>query len=174
MGDNEQVRTLMMQDGIRADGLEEIFEKNRVNQDKLKQGISGIGGGLKENYAEEMDTKAVVSLLLSLAGISSYCKRTQEAIIDQFFVQDEKKKPSKQTEEKNKQKQNRIGCGFCLFFITQQKKEEISKYMIYLNKIWKKNQEKNCIFCKKTSKNRQKLQNIFYLKSMFYCANTKK
>ena len=95
IGDIKQVMTLLMEEGIRADGLEEIFEKNRVNQDKLKQGISGIVGGLKENYAEEMDTKAVVSLLLSLAGISSYCKRTSEAIIDQFFVQDEKTKPSK-------------------------------------------------------------------------------
>ena len=60
IGDIKQVMTLLMEEGIRADGLEEIFEKNRVNQDKLKQGISGIVGGLKENYAEEMDTKAVV------------------------------------------------------------------------------------------------------------------
>ena len=68
-----------MEEGVRSDGLEEIFEKDTVNQLKLKEGISTIVNGLRENYAEEMDIKALVSLLLSLASISSYCKRVSEA-----------------------------------------------------------------------------------------------
>ena len=84
IGDIKQVMTLLMEEGVRSDGLEEIFEKDTVNQLKLKEGISTI----------EMDIKALVSLLLSLASISSYCKRVSEAMIDSFFVQDEKTKPS--------------------------------------------------------------------------------
>ena len=87
IGDIKQVMTLLMEEGVRSDGLEEIFEKDTVNQLKLKE-------GMRENYAEEMDIKALVSLLLSLASISSYCKRVSEAMIDSFFVQDEKIKPS--------------------------------------------------------------------------------
>lgn len=94
IGDIKQVMTLLMEEGVRSDGLEEIFEKDTVNQLKLKEGISTIVNGLRENYAEEMDIKALVSLLLSLASISSYCKRVSEAMIDNFFVQDEKIKPS--------------------------------------------------------------------------------
>lgn len=94
IGDIKQVMTLLMEEGVRSDGLEEIFEKDTVNQLKLKEGISTIVNGLRENYAEEMDIKALVSLLLSLASISSYCKRVSEAMIDSFFVQDEKTKPS--------------------------------------------------------------------------------
>ena len=87
IGDIKQVMTLLMEEGVRSDGLEEIFEKDTVNQLKLKEGISTIVNGLRENYA-------LVSLLLSLASISSYCKRVSEAMIDSFFVQDEKTKPS--------------------------------------------------------------------------------
>ena len=94
IGDIKQVMTLLMEEGVRSDGLEEIFEKDTVNQLKLKEGISTIVNGLRENYAEEMDIKALVSLLLSLASISSYCKRVSGAMIDSFFVQDEKTKPS--------------------------------------------------------------------------------
>ena len=71
IGDIKQVMTLLMEEGVRSDGLEEIFEKDTVNQLKLKEGISTIVNGLRENYAEEMDIKALVSLLLSLASISS-------------------------------------------------------------------------------------------------------
>lgn len=36
IGDIKQVMTLLMEEGVRSDGLEEIFEKDTVNQLKLK------------------------------------------------------------------------------------------------------------------------------------------
>ena len=45
IGDIKQVMTLLMEEGVRSDGLEEIFEKDTVNQLKLKEGISTIVNG---------------------------------------------------------------------------------------------------------------------------------
>lgn len=93
IGDIKQVMTTLMDEGIRAQELEHILEHNRVNRQKLKEGVGDIIEKLEGSYAPEMDTTEMVSLLLGLASISSYCKRTSEEIIDRFFVQDENEKP---------------------------------------------------------------------------------
>lgn len=95
IGDIKQVMTMLMEEGIRAQELEHIFEHNRANRQKLKEGVGDIIGKLEGSYAQEMDTTEMVSLLLGLASIASYCKRTSEAIIDQFFVQEGNEKPVK-------------------------------------------------------------------------------
>ena len=85
IGDIKSVMSILMEEEVDADGLTEIFMKNRTNQLKVKESIDQVVSRLKDNYTEEMDTVALVSLILSLADISSYCKRTSEAIIDTFF-----------------------------------------------------------------------------------------
>ena len=68
MGDIKQVMTLLMAEGVQAKGMQEIFEKDRENQKELKESINVMVDRLKQNYDEEMDTMALVSLLLSLRG----------------------------------------------------------------------------------------------------------
>lgn len=95
IGDIKQVMTILMENGIEAKGLEEIFATNRVNQQKVKESISHILSGLQDTYTDEMDTVEVVSLILGLASISGYCKRISEALIDNFFTGEEKGKSGK-------------------------------------------------------------------------------
>ncbi len=95
IGDIKQVMTILMENGIEAKGLEEIFATNRVNQQKVKESISHILSGLQDSYTDEMDTVEVVSLILGLASISGYCKRISEALIDNFFAAEEKTKGGK-------------------------------------------------------------------------------
>lgn len=95
IGDIKQVMTILMENGIEAKGLEEIFSTNRVNQQKVKESISHILSGLQDSYTDEMDTVEVVSLILGLASISGYCKRISEALIDNFFAAEEKTKGGK-------------------------------------------------------------------------------
>ena len=85
IGDIKRVMSILMEEEVSAEGLTEIFTKNRTNQLKVKESVDEIVGRLKDNYTEEMDTVSLVSLILSLSDISSYCKRTSEAIIDTFF-----------------------------------------------------------------------------------------
>lgn len=92
IGDIKQVMTLLMAEGVQAKGMQEIFEKDRENQKELKESINVMVDRLKQNYDEEMDTMALVSLLLSFAGIAAYCRKTSEAIIDRFFIEDTKEK----------------------------------------------------------------------------------
>ena len=89
IGDIKQVMTLLMAEGVQAKGMQEIFEKD------LKESINVMVDRLKQNYDEEMDTMALVSLLLSFAGIAAYCRKTSEAIIDRFFIEDTKEKNTK-------------------------------------------------------------------------------
>ena len=86
---------LLMAEGVQAKGMQEIFEKDRENQKELKESINVMVDRLKQNYDEEMDTMALVSLLLSFAGIAAYCRKTSEAIIDRFFIEDTKEKNTK-------------------------------------------------------------------------------
>lgn len=95
IGDIKQVMTLLMQQGVQAKGMQEIFEKDRENQQELRESINVMVERLKQNYDEEMDAVALVSLLLSFAGIAAYCRRTSEAIIDRFFMEDAKDKSAK-------------------------------------------------------------------------------
>ena len=95
IGDIKQVMTILMENGIEAKGLEEIFSTNRVNQQKVKESISHILSALQDSYTDEMDTVEVVSLILGLASISGYCKRISEALIDNFFAAEEKTKGGK-------------------------------------------------------------------------------
>ena len=95
IGDIKQVMTLLMAEGVQAKGMQEIFEKDRENQKELKESINVMVDRLKQNYDEEMDTMALVSLLLSFAGIAAYCRKTSEAIIDRFFIEDTKEKNTK-------------------------------------------------------------------------------
>lgn len=88
IGDIKSIMGILMDEDVGADGLTEIFKKNRTNQLKVKEGVDEIVGKLRENYSEEMDTVALVSLILSLSDIAGYCKRTSEAIIDTFFSDD--------------------------------------------------------------------------------------
>ena len=95
IGDIKQVMTLLMAEGVQAKGMQEIFEKDRENQKELKESINVMVDRLKQNYDEEMDTMALVSLLLSFAGIAAYFRKTSEAIIDRFFIEDTKEKNTK-------------------------------------------------------------------------------
>lgn len=95
IGDIKQVMTLLMAEGVQAKGMQEIFEKDRENQKELKESINVMVDRLKQNYDEEMDTMALVSLLLSFAGIAAYYRKTSEAIIDRFFIEDTKEKNTK-------------------------------------------------------------------------------
>ena len=92
IGDIKQVMTLLMAEGVQAKGMQEIFEKDRENQKELKESINVMVDRLKQNYDEEMDTIALVSLLLSFAGIAAYCRKTSEAIIDRFLSKIQRKK----------------------------------------------------------------------------------
>ncbi len=62
------------------------------SQKELKESINVMVDRLKQNYDEEMDTIALVSLLLSFAGIAAYCRKTSEAIIDRFLSKIQRKK----------------------------------------------------------------------------------
>ena len=67
----------------------------RTERTRRKESINVMVDRLKQNYDEEMDTMALVSLLLSFAGIAAYCRKTSEAIIDRFFIEDTKEKNTK-------------------------------------------------------------------------------
>ena len=85
----------LMEEGVQAQGLEEIFRNDLDNQQSLRQDVEVIIQHLHSDYAEQMDTTELVSLLLGLARISTCCRRASETIIDRFFVQDEHGKNSK-------------------------------------------------------------------------------
>ena len=95
IGDIKRLMTVLMEEGVQAQGLEEIFRNDRDNQQSLRQDVEVIIQHLHSDYAEQMDTTELVSLLLGLARISNCCRRTSETIIDRFFVQDEHGKNSK-------------------------------------------------------------------------------
>ncbi len=95
IGDIKQVMTTLMEREIDADGLEDIFSRDRVNQQQVLESVSNILSKLKESYSEEMNTIEVVSLIMSLASISGYCKRISEAMIDNFFMQEQEGKDLK-------------------------------------------------------------------------------
>lgn len=95
IGDIKRLMTVLMEEGVQAQGLEEIFRNDRDNQQSLRQNVEVIIQHLHSDYAEQMDTTELVSLLLGLARISNCCRRASETIIDRFFVQDEHGKNSK-------------------------------------------------------------------------------
>lgn len=90
IGDIKSVMTSLMQDEICEEGLSNIFFQNHNNQVKLEESIDEMIGKLHDNYTQEMDSAALVSLILSLSDIANYCKRTSEAIIDNFFTEEKK------------------------------------------------------------------------------------
>lgn len=91
IGDIKRLMTALMEEGVQAQGLEEIFRNDRDNQQSLRQDVEVIIQHLHSDYAEQMDTTELVSLLLGLARISNCCRRASETII----VQDEHGKNSK-------------------------------------------------------------------------------
>lgn len=93
IGDIKQVMTILMEEEISTDGLEEIFKQNQMNHLYLKEGIDLIVSNMEKNYPDKMDMMDMASMLLGLASISSYCKRTSEAIIDRFFCSMTAQKP---------------------------------------------------------------------------------
>ena len=95
IGDIKRLMTVLMEEGVQAQGLEEIFRNDRDNQQSLRQDVEVIIQHLHSDYAEQMDTTELVSPLLGLARISNCCRRASETIIDSFFVQDEHGKNSK-------------------------------------------------------------------------------
>lgn len=95
IGDIKRLMTALMEEGVQAQGLEEIFRNDRDNQQSLRQDVEVIIQHLHSDYAEQMDTTELVSLLLGLARISNCRRRASETIIDRFFVQDEHGKNSK-------------------------------------------------------------------------------
>ena len=95
IGDIKRLMTVLMEEGVQAQGLEEIFRNDRDNQQSLRQDVEVIIQHLHSDYAEQMDTTELVSLLLGLARISSCCRRASDTIIVRFFVQDEHGKNSK-------------------------------------------------------------------------------
>lgn len=95
IGDIKRLMTVLMEEGVQAQGLEEIFRNDRDNQQSLRQDVEVIIQHLHSDYAEQMDTTELVSLLLGLARISNCCRRASETIIDRFFVKDEHGKNSK-------------------------------------------------------------------------------
>ncbi len=95
IGDIKRLMTALMEEGVQAQGLEEIFRNDLDNQQSLRQDVEVIIQHLHSDYAEQMDTTELVSLLLGLARISNCGRRASETIIDRFFVQDEHGKNSK-------------------------------------------------------------------------------
>ena len=95
IGDIKRLMTVLMEEGVQAQGLEEIFRNDRDNQQSLRQDVEVIIQHLHSDYAEQMDTTELVSLLLGLARISNCCRRAPETTIDRFFVQDEHGKNTK-------------------------------------------------------------------------------
>ena len=95
IGDIKRLMTALMEEGVQAQGLEEIFRNDLDNQQSLRQDVEVIIQHLHSDYAEQMDTTELVSLLLGLARISNCCRRASETIIARFFVQDEHGKNSK-------------------------------------------------------------------------------
>ena len=95
IGDIKRLMTVLMEEGVQAQGLEEIFRNDLDNQQSLRQDVEVIIQHLHSDYAEQMDTTELVSLLLGLARISNCCRRASETIIDRFFVQAEHGKNSK-------------------------------------------------------------------------------
>lgn len=95
IGDIKRLMTVLMEEGVQAQGLERIFQNDRDNQQAFQEDVEVIIQHLHQNYAEKMDTGELVSLLLGLARISNCCRRASETIIDRFFVQEEHTKPSK-------------------------------------------------------------------------------
>ncbi len=92
IGDIKRLMTVLMEEGVT--GLQEPPD-DRDNQQSLRQDVEVIIQHLHSDYAEQMDTTELVSLLLGLARISNCCRRASETIIDRFFVQDEHGKNSK-------------------------------------------------------------------------------
>ena len=84
IGDIKRLMTALMEKGVQAQGLEEIFRNDRDNQQSLRQDVEVIIQHLHSDYAEQMDTTELVC-----------CRRASETIIDRFFVQDEHGKNSK-------------------------------------------------------------------------------
>lgn len=95
IGDIKRLMTVLMEEGVQAQGLEKIFRNDLDNQQSLRQDVEVIIQHLHSDYAEQMDTTELVSLLLGLARISNCYRRASETIIDRFFVQDEHGKNSK-------------------------------------------------------------------------------
>ena len=121
IGDIKRLMTALMEEGVQAQGLEEIFRNDRDNQQSLRQDVEVIIQHLHSDYAEQMDTTELVSLLLGLARISNCCRRASETIIDRFLGQKEQGKKQKKT--KGGTPGPPPGRGVSLFFITQHEKE---------------------------------------------------
>ena len=95
IGDIKRLMTVLMEEGVQAQGLEEIFRNDLDNQQSLRQDVEVIIQHLHSDYAEQMDTTELVSLLLGLARISNCCRRASETTIALFFVRAEQGKIKK-------------------------------------------------------------------------------
>ena len=87
IGDIKRLMIVLMEEGVQAQGLEEIFRNDRDNQQSLRQDVEVIIQHLHSDYAEQMDTTELVSLLLGLARISNCCRRASETIIDRTTLE---------------------------------------------------------------------------------------
>lgn len=56
IGDIKRLMTVLMEEGVQAQGLEEIFRNDRDNQQSLRQDVEVIIQHLHSDYAEQMDT----------------------------------------------------------------------------------------------------------------------
>ena len=91
IGDIKQVMTTLMDEGIRAQELEHILEHNRVNRQKLKEGVGDILEKLEGRYAiREMD---MTGNGVAAAGSGKHFQLLQTNLRGKsstaFFVQDE-------------------------------------------------------------------------------------
>lgn len=90
IGDIKLVMGKLMEEGQTVSDLEQIFQPYAGSGETVSSLSDAILDNLRQNYAEELDTVEVVSVLLGLAGLSNYLKRTAEQIVDQYFTSETK------------------------------------------------------------------------------------
>ena len=95
IGDIKRLMTALMEEGVQAQGLEEIFRNDRDNQQSLRQDVEVIIQHLHSDYAEQMDTTELVSLLLGLARISNCCRRAPDPTTPLSLVREDPGKNTK-------------------------------------------------------------------------------
>lgn len=83
--DIKQVMCKLMEEGQTAEELESIFKPYSGEDEMVTNLYKLIVDSMRLHYSQELDTPDIVSVLLGMAGLSNYLKRTAETMIDYYF-----------------------------------------------------------------------------------------
>lgn len=83
IGDIKLVMGQLMDENCSTDNLETIIEKSRHLEEYSFEGA--IAEQMGKRYGSDLETQDVVSILLEVAGLCDFLRRTAENIVDSYF-----------------------------------------------------------------------------------------